>query len=108
MTKTYKPWFTTAKELMTAGGVSYQDLADILGVEKSTVGHWMTGRNKPRIETIIKIAEKLGVTVSELTGEDKYFIVDETERATIDALREMDPAERAALVRLITGAKKPE
>ena len=42
------------------------DLADKLGVKNTTVSMWETGRSKPSIDMLPKLAELLKVDVSEL------------------------------------------
>lgn len=41
-------------------------LAETLGVSTTAVSKWCTNRNQPTVETLFKIAEALGVEVSEL------------------------------------------
>jgi putative transcriptional regulator len=41
-------------------------LADQLGLSKGAVSRWCTNDNQPTIENLFKIAELLGVEVSEL------------------------------------------
>lgn len=43
-------------------------LADILGVRASTVSMWLTGKNKPRLNTVERISEILDVDIKELIG----------------------------------------
>lgn len=45
-----------------------------------------------------------GKSVSELSGEDAYFIIDKKERAWIDAFRSMKESEKQLLLRML---KKP-
>ena len=56
------------KEIRKAKGISQQRLADMLNVARSTVAMWERGTT-PDVETLPKIAECLGVTVSALFGE---------------------------------------
>lgn len=41
-------------------------LAEKLGLSTTAVSKWCTNRNQPTVETLFKIAEVLGVEVSEL------------------------------------------
>lgn len=47
-------------------GLSQRELADKVGVNPSAIAHYETGHNKPRIETLFKLAHALDVEVSEL------------------------------------------
>lgn len=52
-----------------AKGVSQKDLAIALGVSQAAVSHWFKGDNSPNIEIVSKIAEILGVRISDLLNE---------------------------------------
>ena len=47
-------------------GLTQRELADKAGVSPGAIGQYETGRTKPRIETLFRIATALEVTVSEL------------------------------------------
>ena len=96
-----RPWFLVARERAKELGMSYQDIADRIGVQKATVGHWMTGRNRPRLEQIARIAAVLQTTVPALVADDAYYITDDTERAILDAVRQVPAEYRSQVVRLI-------
>src|SRR5687767_13071000 len=51
-------------------GLSQEELAKLLNVEAGSVGNWEAGRNNPKISRMKEIAEKLGVSVEFLMGED--------------------------------------
>lgn len=57
------------KNLRKAKGLSQEELAIKLNVVRQTVSKWEKGISVPDCEIIIRIAESLGVTVSELLGE---------------------------------------
>lgn len=57
------------KELRDQYGYSQQDLANKIGVKQSTVGMWENGKNKPRHDTLIKLANIFNISIDELTGE---------------------------------------
>ena len=46
-------------------------LAKVLGVAKSTVSQWLSGKREPKtIDDLIKLADKLDVSLDELVGRD--------------------------------------
>ena len=53
------------------GGLSQAELAKRAGVPQSAISEIETGKRKPRIDTIQKLAMALGVSVSELLGENE-------------------------------------
>lgn len=59
----------------TAIGITQDQLAEKLGVDRSTVAKWELGKSYPRTSLLPKISEILGCTVDELfksgRGEEK-------------------------------------
>lgn len=49
-------------------GMSQQDVADKVGVAKSTYSMWETGNREPNLMKIIALTKVLGVTGDELLG----------------------------------------
>lgn len=49
-------------------GLTHEKIAEKIGVERSTVSHWATGRNTPDPYTLAKLANVLGVSVDYLCG----------------------------------------
>ena len=55
------PYRDVIKQLMTDNGLSQQALADILGVNQTTVSQWLLGRKKPGYDSIMLIYQKFGI-----------------------------------------------
>ncbi|MCU9614127.1 helix-turn-helix domain-containing protein [Caldibacillus lycopersici] len=51
--------------------LTQKNVADYLGMTESGYGYYEQGRNQPSVENLKKLAEKFGVTVSYLTGDDE-------------------------------------
>ncbi|MCR5757357.1 MAG: helix-turn-helix domain-containing protein [Selenomonas sp.] len=45
-----------------------QDVADTLGVSRSTYANYETGRRAPDIDLLMRLADLYGITLDELTG----------------------------------------
>ncbi|MBB1074501.1 helix-turn-helix transcriptional regulator [Rhodoferax sp. 4810] len=103
MSKKY--WYQVATERRKALGITYEQIAAALGVSKSTVGHWFTGRNRPLFDTIREIAKVLDTTVAELTSEDPYFVTDDLERDILYCVRETPPEYRKQLANVVKAYK---
>lgn len=59
------------KELRIRKGLTHQEIADYLGVSRSTISYYENGKNEPRIEGLIKLAELLEVSLDYLiTGKE--------------------------------------
>ena len=83
--------------------ITYQDMADRLGVAQATVGHWMTGKNRATLDTIREIAKVLDVQVTELIAEDAYYLTDDSERELIDRYRKIPPELRRHAAAILDG-----
>jgi phage repressor protein C with HTH and peptisase S24 domain len=57
------------KKIRTERGVTQEGLAEILGVNRNTVGNWEKGKRKPNSDMIMSIAQKLDTSASYLLGE---------------------------------------
>lgn len=53
--------------------ISQKELAQRLGVTPPMLSQYETGRRKPRVSTLLKIAEALGCDPKTLVGEDVYI-----------------------------------
>ena len=51
---------------LNLAGMNQKELAEALGVTKSTVSLWISGSNYPRTDTIQRIATVLGCTMEDL------------------------------------------
>lgn len=55
-------------EARKRAGLTQQDLADRIGVARSTINMYELGNREPKVEMIEKLAEALGTTPAEITG----------------------------------------
>ena len=56
------------KQLMQDNNLSQQALADILGVNQTTVSQWLLGKKKPGYDSIVLFYEKFGIEPNWLFG----------------------------------------
>lgn len=56
------------KQIMSDNSLTQQKLADILGVNQTTISQWLLGNKKPSYDNIMLICEKFGITPNELFG----------------------------------------
>lgn len=56
------------REIRRRAGLSQEDLARMVGVERTTVTKWESGHNEPALPVFAKIADVLGVPADELLG----------------------------------------
>lgn len=48
-----------------------EDLAKLIGVDRTTIAKWETGRVQPRLDRLLKMAEVFECTVDELLADLK-------------------------------------
>lgn len=58
------------KQIMKENKLNQQQIADILGVNQTTVSQWLLGNKKPGYDSLRAICEKFDVTPNELFGMD--------------------------------------
>jgi transcriptional regulator with XRE-family HTH domain len=82
------------RELRKQQGLTQEDLARAANLTSKAVGELDRGEiNDPHVSTLIRVAEALGVTVSDLIGEDRPVAMGEVRRRRRIA-REMAEAQR--------------
>lgn len=61
---------TRLREIRKHRGITQVQLAEIIGVEQSTISQWETGRSQPSLKIAVKIANALGCKVDDLIKEE--------------------------------------
>ena len=59
------------RELRQEKQLSQEELARLLGVDRSSVARWETGSNNPRMEKLIALARIFGCSLDELVQENR-------------------------------------
>ena len=88
-------------EYRTKNGITHQKLADLCGVSQSTLQRVKTGETALNIDTAIRIADILGISLDELAGRKKYHQEDPALVARLAEL-EHDKRNLEESVRVIT------
>ncbi len=73
-------------EYRTKNGISHQKLADLCGVSPSTLQRVKMGETALNIDTAIRIADILGISLDELAGRGEHRALSEADRLTIATL----------------------
>ena len=87
-------------------GRKQTDIADYLGVSKSTVSDWCKGNMVPRMGKIEKLANYFGILKSDLIEEKKPATNDELERELISLFRLVPEESRPLVLSMIKAAVK--
>jgi len=64
------PFIEVIRQIMQEKHLSQQALANILGINQTTVSQWLLGRKKPSYDNILALYEKLGIMPNWLFGID--------------------------------------
>lgn len=94
------------RRLRTERGLTQEQLAAMVGVNRSTITQWETGWSQPRMGAAQRLADALGVKISEIVGDVgsvEYATVHldgmtADERDLIDLYRNMDDRARRDLL----------
>ncbi|PHM45597.1 helix-turn-helix domain-containing protein [Xenorhabdus miraniensis] len=54
-------WFDMAKDRMKVDGITYDKLAEHLGMTRGAIGHWLNGRREPSVKDIAAILDFIGI-----------------------------------------------
>lgn len=88
---------------MQMRGVDQSDIVVALGISASTVSDWVKGKKYPRVDAMQKIADYLGVLLSDLTTEhsddDKSGPLTPSESELITIFRDLNDKGQDALLR---------
>lgn len=58
----------TIKDIMIENKLSQQQLANIIGVNQTTISQWLLGKKKPSYDNIVSICKHFNVTPNEIFG----------------------------------------
>lgn len=61
------------KDIMKKKNLSQTSLANIIGVNQTTISQWLLGNKKPSFENILMFYEKFGITPNVFFGVEDYF-----------------------------------
>jgi DNA-binding transcriptional regulator YdaS (Cro superfamily) len=96
-------WFEKAQLIRKSirPKMTYEKMAPLLNVSRSTVHAWLSGRNAVTPEEVEAIAKVLGVSQMELLSGDAYWLRDDEEKAWISYWRSLPDDQRQALAKTL-------
>lgn len=78
------PFAKNISELMREQGITQEEIAAKIGKTRQTVSQYVNGISEPGYDTLVKIADHLGVSTDYLLGRNSVKTSDTTERAVIE------------------------
>jgi transcriptional regulator with XRE-family HTH domain len=98
------------KLLREARQISQARLAELLGIDPRSYNRWERGGNVPHLETLIRIADILQVTLDELVGRKDPSLTSKIRNHTLQALcvqaDDLPDEEQRALILVMDGLIK--
>jgi len=85
-------WNDRLKERMKERKTTQEDLATILNVSQSSVGHYVSGRRNPRKDVLEKMADELEVSMDWLLGKSELPPIDRRDFFPVPVLNAVDAA----------------
>ena len=61
------------EKYISASGYTQKEIAEKLGVSKSSITNWLKGKNSPDANLVMPICKLLNITVGQFYGEDEAF-----------------------------------
>ncbi|NPV80694.1 MAG: helix-turn-helix transcriptional regulator [Firmicutes bacterium] len=92
------------KELREAAGLSQNELARRAGIAQSGLSYLETGAKSPSIDTLLRICDALGVSLSQFVGQEPDQISEDLHQLIREA-KDLTPAQRKALTEFIRTLK---
>lgn len=83
-----------------AAGLNNKEVAQRLDLDESTVSLWMNGKRTPRVENLQRLASVLGIEVAELWQGEEVLPATPAQRAMVEEMSAMSPAQQEALLAL--------
>ena len=71
-------WFDVVKLRMKELDITQDEVADLVGLSRAAVGHWLNGRRQPRADQLKKVATRLNLSLDDLMGPEPSQLFDES------------------------------
>lgn len=94
------------KERRQKAGLSQEELASRIGVEKSTISKWEKGTTSPTIDRLQHVADVLGCDLVELLI-DSVPARTEREKAALELFRGLEESQQQAFLQFVAPMAKP-
>lgn len=103
-------------KLIESSGKTPYKVAKDCGLDKAAFSHWKSGKQRPNIDTLVKIADYFGVSVDYLVGREtpaeastistqnqSSTVSDATTGPLLDMFKQMDEIQQAKLLAYARG-----
>lgn len=87
-------------------GLNQEELAELCGVDASCVSRWEIGKWSPSVESSLRLAKALKVTVEDLCDDGETKMEDVATIQAVAEFQELKPQEQGLVLTLIRELKK--
>ena len=87
-------------------GLKQEELAELCGVDASCISRWEIGKWAPSVESSLRLAKALKVTVEDLCEEGETKMEDIATKQAVAEFQELNPQEQGLVLTLIRELKK--
>ena len=87
------PFGENLRKIRNSRGMSQEEFADLLGTSKQVISRYETAQRSPKVSTVAEYAGKLGVSISELTGDPYTPDISEIEFALSGEIHDLTESE---------------
>ena len=87
-------------------GLKQEELAELCGVDASCISRWEIGKWSPSVESSLRLAKALKVTVEDLCEEGETKMEDIATKQAVAEFQELNPQEQGLVLTLIRELKK--
>jgi len=82
--------FSKVTQLLQDRDMSQADLGRRLGLTRASVSNWFTGKRTPTYGNLVRIAEVLGVHLSDILNDDAVLAETKTEKEIIELVQQIN------------------
>ena len=91
--------------ILAEQGLTQRELAGMCGVDETSMSRYVNGSRKPCMDVLVRIAEKLNVSVEYLTGNEEEISFKEIKHLLCSNLSHLTDEQRLELMEMITKKK---
>ena len=106
MTKKLPTWVIKARSAMKDQGITFKQMGQYQGISESAVSHQLNGKRGVTVRQIRIYAEVLGMSLSELVGEDAVFVSDQKQLEALELFKDIPKDQQEIAIKMLQALTK--
>ena len=94
-------WAIKARQALKQKGITFKDVGVELGLSESMVSRQLAGKRNVNMRQIKVYTRMLGMSLSELIGEDAVFITDDKQLKAVELIKEIPEDKKELALRML-------